>query len=167
MALITKDFFYYSTPNGSPGFQLWQVYGLWHRAVNKALAPCQLTHAQFLLLASLQQLSKKNKVITQVDLANHATLDVMSTSKALRLLATKLLIERNASESDQRSKTISLTAEGEKVLKTATKVLTSTEIAFFTALRKEKHLIKFSEYLQGIIDFSTEELVITEVEESN
>ncbi|MFY8033748.1 MAG: MarR family winged helix-turn-helix transcriptional regulator [Flexibacteraceae bacterium] len=154
MALITKDLFQYTSPNGSPGFQLWQVYGLWHRTVNKALASCQLTHAQFLLLASLQHLSSVNKAVTQVDLSNHATLDAMSTSKALRLLAGKLLIERNASATDQRSKAISITPEGEKVLKTATKLLTKAEVEFFSALRKEKHLSKFSEYLKEIIDYT-------------
>ena len=154
MALITKDLFQYTSPNDSPGFQLWQVYGLWHRAINKALASCQLTHAQFLLLSSLQHLSSVNKAVTQVDLSNHATLDAMSTSKALRLLAGKLLIERNASVTDQRSKAISITAEGEKVLKTATKFITKAEVDFFTALRKEKHLGKFSEYLKEIIEYT-------------
>ena len=156
MAQITKNFFQYTSPNESPGFQLWQVYGLWHRTVNKALAPCQLTHAQFLLLSSLNEISKSHNSVTQVDLANHTTLDAMSTSKALRLLATKLLIERIASTSDHRSKTISLTQEGEKVLKQATKLIVAAEINFFAALRKEKHLVKFAEYLKEIIDFPIE-----------
>jgi DNA-binding MarR family transcriptional regulator len=153
MAIITKEFFHYTTPSGSAGFQLWQVYGMWHRAVNKSLVACQLTHAQFLLLSSLQHLSKFSKVVNQVDLALHATLDEMSTSKALRLLASKALIERTASETDQRSKSIKITSEGEAVLKDAIKIVTAAEVTFFTALRKEKHLVKFSDYLQEIIDY--------------
>jgi hypothetical protein len=39
-------------PDKSPGFLLWQVTLRWQRKVTIALAPLDLTHVQFVLLAT-------------------------------------------------------------------------------------------------------------------
>jgi len=149
--MITKELFRYNSPDQSPGYQLWQVYMAWHRKVNKAMAPFQLTHAQFLLLSSLGHLQKKQSHINQVHLASHSKLDVMSTSKSIRLMEAKGLIIRTDDATDQRAKSLGLTEEGEKVLKKATKAMERMEMELFSALRKDKHIIRFSEYLDEIL----------------
>ena len=42
----------YAGPSESPGFALWRVSNAWQRAIRAALAPYDLTHAQFVLLAA-------------------------------------------------------------------------------------------------------------------
>lgn len=44
-------------PAGSPGFLLWNVSLSWHREVGSVLKPLDLTHVQFVLLASTWWLS--------------------------------------------------------------------------------------------------------------
>ena len=39
-------------PNDSPGFLLWHATLRWQRGVAQALAPLDLTHVQFVLLAA-------------------------------------------------------------------------------------------------------------------
>ena len=54
----------------SSGFLLWQVGMLWQRGIKKVLQPFDLTHPQFVLLASAQWFAQQGKEITQVSLAN-------------------------------------------------------------------------------------------------
>ena len=72
-------------PADSPGFMLWHVTLRWQRAVTAALAPLQLTHVQFVLLASLTWLHPDGPV-TQRGLAEHAATDPMMTSQVVRIL---------------------------------------------------------------------------------
>ncbi|HEY0518719.1 MAG TPA: hypothetical protein VGC84_04425, partial [Ilumatobacteraceae bacterium] len=43
----------FASPDLSPGFVLWQVATVWQREIRDALADLELTHAQFVLLASV------------------------------------------------------------------------------------------------------------------
>ena len=67
-----QDAFQFENSDDSPGFSLWQVSSMWQRQINAGLRPFDLTHAQFVLLASLMWLASEDKPITQVELANHA-----------------------------------------------------------------------------------------------
>ena len=91
----------------------------WQRKQKKALGPLDLTHTQFVLLASLSWLSRENNAVTQVDIANQSNADRMMVSKVLRTLEEKKFITRQEHETDTRAKTIQLTKLGTETLQKA------------------------------------------------
>ena len=118
----------------SPGFLLWQVTTRWQRGIKKALDAIDLTHPQFVLLASLLWLSRQQKNITQIDLSQHSLVDPMTTSGIVKILERKGWVERRAHETDTRAKTVLLTADGAKIARKAVKIIEQFDQAFFAAL---------------------------------
>ena len=70
----------------SPGFLLWHATLRWQRAMRAALAPHDLTHVQFVLLASAWWLGEQGEQPAQRRLAEHAGTDAMMTSQVVRAL---------------------------------------------------------------------------------
>jgi DNA-binding MarR family transcriptional regulator len=118
----------------SPGFLLWQVTSLWQREIRKALEKYDLTHSQFVLLASMLWLSQQEEEMTQIVLSNHTKIDPMTTSTVLRTLQKKGLIQRKEHATDTRAKSIALTANGQKTAKLAVKTVEEFDGKFFEAL---------------------------------
>ena len=77
-------------PGASPGFLLWRTTLNWQRAMATTLKPLDLTHVQFVLLASVWWLAGQAKLgaglPSQREVADHAGTDVMMTSQVLRTL---------------------------------------------------------------------------------
>lgn len=142
--------FHFKSPNDSPGYLLGQLTMLWQRKQKKVLDPLDLTQTQFVLLASLGWLSKKNNVVTQVDIANQSNADRMMVSKVLRTLEDKRFITRQEHETDTRAKTIRLTTEGELVLQKAIIEVENADIAFFATL--DTKLSSFNKNMIQLID---------------
>ena len=139
--------FSFEKAEDSPGFLLWQATTLWQRGIRKALEPTDLTHSQFVLLASILWLSMHNKEITQVTLSEHSRIDVMTTSTVLRTLAAKGFITRGEHATDTRAKTVTLTEKGQKTVKGAIVAVESYDHKFFSALdlavsEFNRHLMK-------------------------
>ena len=126
--------FSYKSANDATGFLLWQVHNLWSREIKKALLPLNLTHTQFVILASSYWLILNGENITQIQIAHHAHADVMMTSNILRTLQKKELITRKEHQIDTRAKVISLTKEGIKILKKAVVAVETFDRHFFNAL---------------------------------
>lgn len=126
----------FSTPSAeeSPGFLLWQVTSLWQREIRKALEKYDLTHSQFVLLASIMWLTQQHEPVTQILLSAHSKIDPMTTSTVLRTLQTKGLLERKEHATDTRAKTVALTAAGEKITRQAIKVVEQFDKDFFEPL---------------------------------
>ena len=122
------------SPEESAGFLLWQVTNLWQREIKKALEAYDLTHSQFVLLASILWLTSKNDSVTQVILSAHTKIDPMTTSTVLRTLQRKGLIKRHEHKTDTRAKTVALTSSGEKVAAQAVKTVEKFDAAFFKLL---------------------------------
>lgn len=118
----------------SPGFLLWQVTSLWQREIRKALEKYDLTHSQFVLLASTMWLTRQNEPVTQILLSAHSKIDPMTTSTVLRTLQTKGLLERREHATDTRAKTVALTTNGEKITRQAIKVVEQFDADFFAPL---------------------------------
>src|SRR4051794_41912041 len=78
----------------SPGLMLWRVTNAWQAAQRATLGPFDLTHVQFVLLASLAWL-RADGPVTQRELASHARTDPMMTSQVLRALEAKGLVDRH------------------------------------------------------------------------
>jgi DNA-binding MarR family transcriptional regulator len=134
--MATAIKFHFTNPEDSSGFLLWQVTMLWQRKIKKGLDTIDITHTQFVLLASLAWLVNKNDIVTQTDIASHSKTDRMMVSKVLRTLQQKGFVQRQEHETDTRAKTISLTAKGETVLQKALKLVEKTDTGFFKVLQK-------------------------------
>ena len=118
----------------SSGFLLWQVTNLWQREIRKALEPFDLTHSQFVLLASTYWLTLNNLEVTQILLSSHTKIDPMTTSTVLRTLQSKGLLQRQEHLTDTRAKTVTLTDQGKKLVKQAVKAVEAFDKTFFDAL---------------------------------
>lgn len=129
--------FHFDTAEESSGYLLWQVTTLWQRKIKRQLDTIDLTHTQFVLLASLAWLSKSQSIVTQIEIANHSKTDRMMVSKVLRTLQEKGLITRKEHETDTRAKAISLSEKGAIVLQKALVLVEQVDIEFFSSLNLE------------------------------
>jgi DNA-binding MarR family transcriptional regulator len=82
-------------------------------AVDRALAPLGLTHAQYAALASLSALQAGGRRPSQRQLADHTGLEPLYVSKLCRALAAAGLLERTPDPADSRAVQLALTAAGE------------------------------------------------------
>ncbi len=129
--------FHFDTAEESSGYLLWQVTTLWQRKIKRQLDTIDLTHTQFVLLATLAWLSKSQSIVTQIEIANHSKTDRMMVSKVLRTLQEKGLITRKEHETDTRAKAISLSEKGVIVLQKALVLVEQVDIEFFSSLNLE------------------------------
>lgn len=123
----------YRDASESPGLALWRVTNAWQRSIRAALVPHDLTHVQFVLLASLTWMDRSEPV-TQRDLAAHAGTDVMMTSQVIRALEAKGCITRSAHPTDGRAVALEPTAEGIALANRANRDVEAADRAFFGAL---------------------------------
>lgn len=124
----------------SSGFLLWQVTNLWQREIKKALEPFDLTHSQFVLMASTHWLTLHKQDVTQVLLSAHTKIDPMTTSTVLRTLQTKGLLLRQEHLTDTRAKTVQLTESGKEIVKQAIKTVEAFDKTFFATLGDNTNL---------------------------
>lgn len=125
------------TPEESPGFLLWRVSTQWRRAIEDVLKPLDLTHPQFVVLATVAWLTKEGQKISQAAIGRQAGLDPNTTSQILRSLQTKKLIDRVRS-SDERSKHPTLTLAGSRCLANALPAVERADAKFFAPLNLKK-----------------------------
>jgi DNA-binding MarR family transcriptional regulator len=118
-------------PAESPGFLLWHVTLRWQRAITAALAPLELTHVQFVLLACTYWLTEQGHRPNQLNVATQAGTDVKMTSQVLRKLEDRGLVVRRTGETDTRAKTISMTRRGKTLAVKAIAVVEEADAQFF------------------------------------
>jgi DNA-binding MarR family transcriptional regulator len=126
--------FSFEDAEDSSGFLLWQVTNLWQREIKKALEKYDLTHSQYVLLASIHWLTLHQQEVTQILLSSHTKIDPMTTSTVLRTLQNKGLLQRQEHSTDTRAKTVALTDEGKKIIKQAVKTVEKFDADFFDPL---------------------------------
>lgn len=134
----------------SSGLLLWQVTNLWQREIKKALEPFDLTHSQFVLMASIHWLTLHKQDVTQILLSAHTKIDPMTTSTVLRTLQTKGLIQRKEHLTDTRAKTVVLTDNGKKIVKQAIQTVETFDKSFFATLGDKTQL--FNEQLLNLLE---------------
>ena len=137
---MDESSFSVETPEGSSGFLLWQVTVVWQREIKKALEDVELSHASFVILASLLWFEEQNKEITQTTIINHTKLDKMTVSKNLKSLVSKGFVKRFENENDTRAKTIVLEIQGKEIAIKAVKIVEKIDKDFFGKLQKEEKL---------------------------
>jgi DNA-binding MarR family transcriptional regulator len=95
----------------------------WRAAVDRAVAPLDLTHAQYSLLASLRSLGRSGRVPSQRQLADYTGLDPIYVSKLARALESGGLVERASDPADTRAVRLTLTDKGVEVIDRAVVVV--------------------------------------------
>ncbi|MFC3983246.1 MarR family winged helix-turn-helix transcriptional regulator [Streptosporangium jomthongense] len=120
-------------PDESPGFLLWHVTLRWQREIVAALAPLDLTHVQFVLLATAWWMNSHGESPNQLSLARRAGTDVKMTSQVLRRLEDKGLLGREVDPADTRAKLLRTTDEGAELARRAIGVVEAADAAFFGA----------------------------------
>jgi MarR family transcriptional regulator, organic hydroperoxide resistance regulator len=103
----------------TPGYLVWRLSMKWRVAVDRALAPLGLTHAQYVLLSSLYGLERAGRQPTQRELADHTGLEPLYTSKLARALDADGLIRRDPDPADTRAVRLALTERGNEVVRPA------------------------------------------------
>jgi DNA-binding MarR family transcriptional regulator len=121
-------------PGDSPGFLLWRVTLAWQRAMRAALAPHDLTHVQFVLLAALWWLESHSGPPSQQRLAEQAGTDSMMTSQVIRKLADRDLVVRDLDPADARARLLRVSSSGRKVLRVALADVERADAEYFAAL---------------------------------
>ncbi|MEU9634132.1 MarR family winged helix-turn-helix transcriptional regulator [Streptomyces tendae] len=103
----------------TPGYLVWRLANKWRVAVDRALAPLGLTHAQYALVASLHGMQRGGERPSQRRLADHTGLEALYVSKLARTLDSAGLIERTRDPRDPRAVQLALTEEGQTVTRQA------------------------------------------------
>ncbi|MGW1491563.1 MarR family winged helix-turn-helix transcriptional regulator [Streptomyces sp. NPDC002402] len=112
-----------ATEGPTPGFLVWRLSMKWRVAVDRAVAPLGLTHAQYSLLASLYGMQRSGRRPSQRGLADHTGLEALYVSKLARTLEAAGLVERLPDPSDTRAVQLSLTDQGRDVTRRAIDVV--------------------------------------------
>lgn len=103
----------------TPGDLVWRLSMKWRVAADRALAPLGLTHAQYVLLASLYGMERAGRRPTQRELADHTGLEPLYTSKLARALDADGLIRRDPDPVDTRAVRLALTERGSETVRPA------------------------------------------------
>jgi DNA-binding MarR family transcriptional regulator len=109
-----------AVPDGAtPGFLVWLLSMKWRVAVDRAIGPLGLTHAQYALLGSLYSVGRAGGRPSQRELADYTGLEPLYVSKLARTLEAAGLIERARDPADTRAVQLTLTAHGREVTRRA------------------------------------------------
>jgi DNA-binding MarR family transcriptional regulator len=136
-------------PDDSPGFLLWHVTLRWQRDIAAALAPLDLTHVQFVLLATAWWMNSHGEQPNQLSLARRAGTDVKMTSQVLLKLEGKGLVEREIDAADTRAKRLRVTERGAKLAKRAVATVEKVDAAFFGSIPDRGQLLATLRPLAG------------------
>ncbi|WP_217214209.1 MarR family winged helix-turn-helix transcriptional regulator [Streptomyces sp. AC550_RSS872] len=109
--------------NASPGFLVWRLSTKWRVAVDRAVAPLGLTHAQYALVASLYDMQRHGERPSQRRLADHTGLEPLYVSKLARALEGAGLLERTRDPRDPRAVQLALTEPGQERTRQAIEVV--------------------------------------------
>jgi DNA-binding MarR family transcriptional regulator len=98
------------------GSLVWRLSTRWRAAVDRTVAPLGLTHAQYVLLATLYGMSLRGARPSQRQLADATGLESVYVSRLARALEDSALIHRAGAATDPRAVEITLTRRGEEVV---------------------------------------------------
>ena len=119
-----------------------RVYNKWHSIIKKELKKMNLTHPQFVVLASLAYLSQDSNEVTQVMISKLSGIDVMTVSQILNLLEKNDFVKRKEHSRDTRAKAVILNKKGEEVLQKAVPLVEQIDEIFFEKLDTDEEQFK-------------------------
>ncbi|SDJ83886.1 DNA-binding transcriptional regulator, MarR family [Lentzea albidocapillata subsp. violacea] len=110
-----------SSAEPTPGHLVWRLAMKWRTAVDRALDPLGLTHAQYVVLSSLLALDRPS----QRELADHTGLEALYISKLARSLEASGFISRTRDAVDTRTVRLALTPHGLSTVEPAVELVRS------------------------------------------
>ena len=119
-----------------------RVYNKWHSMIKKELKKMNLTHPQFVVLASLAYLLQDSDEVTQVMISKLSGIDVMTVSQILNLLEKNDFVKRKEHSKDTRAKAVILNKKGEEVLQKAVPLVEQIDEIFFEKLDTDEEQFK-------------------------
>ncbi|HSI53870.1 MAG: MarR family winged helix-turn-helix transcriptional regulator [Ramlibacter sp.] len=126
--------FKHAEADESPGFLLWKITALWQRRLGEVLGGLGITQTQYAIIASLRWFEEQGEPPTQAHLVEHARIDKMTLSKAIRKLEDDGLILREPAPEDSRAVNVRFTARGRKLVQQAVVAIERADDEFFSAL---------------------------------
>lgn len=133
---------YKDNSENSTGLLFMRVFNKWHSIIKKELKKMNLTHPQFVVLASLAYLSQNDNEITQIMISKLAGIDVMTISQILSLLEKNDFVKRKEHSKDTRAKAVILSKKGEEVLQKAVPLVEQIDEVFFGKLDRDEKQFK-------------------------
>lgn len=119
-----------------------RVYNKWHSMIKKELKKMNLTHPQFVVLASLAYLLQDSDEVTQVMISKLSGIDVMTVSQILNLLEKNDFVKRKEHSRDTRAKAVILNKKGEEALQKAVPLVEQIDEIFFEKLDTNEEQFK-------------------------
>ena len=117
------------------GLLVWQTCNIWQSKLRKILKNSNISLNEYFIIETIYKLNPAMEFISQTTISNNSFLDISVVSINLKLLETKNLIKR--SYVDNRTKNISLTKEGNLLISSLIKTISSEEHKFFYKLEKQ------------------------------
>ncbi|HEV2524195.1 MAG TPA: MarR family winged helix-turn-helix transcriptional regulator [Gammaproteobacteria bacterium] len=140
---MSKLPFGFDKPEDSPGFLLWQTTMIWQRQIKKALESYDISHAQFVIMATLMWFEAHHYDTTQISMVNWSKLDKMTVSQSLKKLVALGYVNRIEHETDTRAKSVSLTEKGKERVRTLVRIVEGVDSIFFgkASHKEQKDLV--------------------------
>ena len=137
-----------------PGFLVWRLSLKWRSAVDRAVAPLGLTHAQYSVLASLFGMVRAKRRPSQRELADYTGMEPIYVSKLVRALERAGLVERAEHPADTRAIQLTLTPAGRDIATRAVAVVRELQDQLTTAIggRNSKRTRALMDTLQTLLD---------------
>jgi DNA-binding MarR family transcriptional regulator len=123
--------FGFEKPEDSPGFLLWQATMVWQRLIKQVLEPYGVSHASFVIMATLLWFEAHAYDTTQILIAQWSKLDKMTVSKSLKTLVLEGLVHRIEHKKDTRAKSVFLTKKGKYLIHELVPVVEKIDAQFF------------------------------------
>lgn len=139
----SKNVFNVKNKEDSYGFLLWQITTIWQRKIKSKIKKYNITHSQFVILASLMWFSQKGEYCNQILLSQHTKIDKATTGDIISNLENKQLITREINIKDNRSYIIKLTKKGNLLIPKVINDVENIDKKIFDILsNKEKEYFK-------------------------
>ena len=130
--------FKHVSPDDSPGFLLWKITALWQVKLAEVLGEFGITQTQYAILASLRWFDDHSEPTTQIHIAEHAKIDRMTLSKAIRKLEQDGLVLREQSSTDSRAINVRFSVKGKKMIQKAVVAIENADDEFFSCLTEQQ-----------------------------
>ena len=130
--------FKHASPDDSPGFLLWKITALWQKKLTEILESFGITQTQYAILASLKWFEEHGEPTTQSHIAEHARIDKMTLSKAIRKLEVDGLVSRESSSTDNRAINVRFSDKGKALIQLAVVAIEQVDDDFFSCLTDQE-----------------------------
>ncbi len=129
-------------PKNSVGFQFWRLHNYWQKRIIQELSLYEITHTQFVILASIKWFFEQSKEPTQAEISRLTGIEKMTLSKAIAQLDKMSFVTKYKDNNDTRSICVSLTEKAHKIIPKLIKIVENIdEEVFSTTKEADKDLL--------------------------